>query len=67
MPRVRNSSDMDVTQSAWSDLAERTEALAMARMMRQQTPETAELLGISAPDLADGVHTVVVRDPMWGY
>jgi len=51
----------------WSDLAERTEALAMQRMMQQQTPETAELLGISAPDLADGVHTVVVRDPMWGY
>ena len=52
---------------AWSDLAERTEALAMQRMMQDQTPDTAELLGISAPDLADGVHTVVVRDPMWGY
>src|SRR4051812_14414850 len=51
----------------WSDLAERTEALAMQRMMRQQSRETVELLGISAPDLADRVHTVVVRDPMWGY
>jgi GNAT superfamily N-acetyltransferase len=58
---------MDGSRSEWSDLAERTEALAMARMMRQQSPETAALLGISALDLADGVHTVVVRDPMWGY
>lgn len=51
----------------WSDLAERTEAIAMQRMMNQQSPETVDLLGISAPDLGDGVHTVVVRDPMWGY
>lgn len=51
----------------WSDLAERTEALAMRRMMLEQSPETVELLGVSAPELADGVHTVVVRDPMWGY
>jgi ribosomal protein S18 acetylase RimI-like enzyme len=51
----------------WSDLAERTEALAMQQMMLQESPETVDLLGISAPDLADGVHTVVVRDPMWGY
>jgi hypothetical protein len=51
----------------WSDLAERTEALAMQRMMLDQSSDTVELLGISAPDLADGVHTVVVRDPMWGY
>jgi ribosomal protein S18 acetylase RimI-like enzyme len=51
----------------WSDLAERTEARAMQRMMVQLPPETAELLGVSAPDLADGVHTVVVHDPMWGY
>ena len=39
----------------------------MQRMMLQQSPETIELLGVSAPDLADGVHAVVVRDPMWGY
>jgi ribosomal protein S18 acetylase RimI-like enzyme len=51
----------------WSDLAERTEALAMQRMMLQLPPETTERLGVSAPALADGVHTVVVRDPMWGY
>jgi ribosomal protein S18 acetylase RimI-like enzyme len=51
----------------WSDLAERTEALAMQRMMHQQPARTVELLGISAPALADGVHCVVVRDPMWGY
>src|SRR5689334_12223453 len=51
----------------WSDLAERTEALAMRRMMTDQPAEVADLLGISAPPLADGVHTVVVRDPMWNY
>lgn len=58
---------MDAPNPDWSDLAERTEALAMQRMMQHQSPETADLLGVSAPDLADGVHTVVVRDPMWGY
>jgi hypothetical protein len=51
----------------WSDLAERTEALVMQRLMTDQAPQTVELLGVSAPDLADGVQTVVVRDPMWGY
>ena len=51
----------------WSDLAERTEALAMQRMMLDQSAETVDLLGASAPDLADGVQTVVVRDPMGGY
>jgi ribosomal protein S18 acetylase RimI-like enzyme len=55
------------TNSAWSDLAERTEALAMQRMMTSVAPEVAELLGVGAEPLADGVHTVVVRDPMWGY
>jgi GNAT superfamily N-acetyltransferase len=58
---------MDAPRPDWSDLAERTEAVAMQRMMREQPPETVRLLGISAPDLADGVHTVVRRDPMWGY
>ena len=59
--------DVEGPDPEWSDLAERTEALAMQRMMLEQPPEAAELLGISAPDLADGVHCVVVRDPMWGY
>ena len=67
LPRVGHSSVMDGGNPEWSDLAERTEALAMQRMMRQASPEAVDLLGISAPDLADGVHTVVVRDPMWGY
>ena len=67
MPWVGHSSNMEAANPDWSDLAERTEALAMQRMMSQASPATAELLGISAPDLADGVHTVVVRDPMWGY
>jgi ribosomal protein S18 acetylase RimI-like enzyme len=51
----------------WSDLAERTEAAAMRRMMTDQPPDVVEALGVSASALADGVHTVVVRDPMWGY
>jgi GNAT superfamily N-acetyltransferase len=51
----------------WSDLAERTEAAAMRRLMTDQPSEVVDLLGVSAPPLADGVHTVVVRDPMWGY
>lgn len=57
----------DVVDPAWSDLAERTEALAMRRMMTDQPAEVVDLLGVGAPALADGVHTVVVRDPMWGY
>jgi ribosomal protein S18 acetylase RimI-like enzyme len=52
---------------AWSDLAERTEAVAMGRMMTDQPPDVADRLGVTAPLLADGVHTVVVHDPMWGY
>jgi GNAT superfamily N-acetyltransferase len=70
MPRVGQSAAMtDATgpDAEWSDLAERTEALAMQRMMHQQPVATVERLGISAPALADGVHCVVVRDPMWGY
>jgi len=55
------------SSSEWSDLAERTEAAAMRRMMTDQPADVVELLGVSAPPLADGVHTVVVRDPMWGY
>jgi ribosomal protein S18 acetylase RimI-like enzyme len=57
----------DAARPEWSDLAECTEAIAMQRMMIDQPPDVVELLGMSAPALADGVHTVVVRDPMWGY
>ena len=39
----------------------------MKRLMNDQPPEVVELLDISAATLADGVHTIVVRDPMWGY
>jgi GNAT superfamily N-acetyltransferase len=70
MPLVGQSAAMtDATgpDPEWSDLAERTEALAMKRMMDQQPGETVERLGISAAALADGVHCVVARDPMWGY
>ena len=58
---------MDARNAAWSDLAERTEAAAMGRMATDQPAEVVELLGVSAAALADGVHTIVVRDPMWGY
>ena len=51
----------------WSDLAERTEASAMRRLMTDQPDAVVEALGVSASALADGVHTAVVRDPMWGY
>jgi|tagenome__1003787_1003787.scaffolds.fasta_scaffold20933746_3 ribosomal protein S18 acetylase RimI-like enzyme len=51
----------------WSDLAERTEAAAMRRILDDQTPEVRDLLGMSTHAVGDGVHTVVVRDPMWGY
>jgi ribosomal protein S18 acetylase RimI-like enzyme len=51
----------------WSDLAERTEAAAMRRMMTDQPADVVDLLGISVAPLADGIHTRVVRDPMWGY
>jgi GNAT superfamily N-acetyltransferase len=51
----------------WSDLAERTEAAAMRRMVEDQSPEVRERLAMSAHPAGDGVHTVVVRDPMWGY
>ncbi len=51
----------------WSDLAERTEAVAMRRILDDQTVAVRELLGMSTHAAGDGVHTVVVRDPMWGY
>jgi GNAT superfamily N-acetyltransferase len=51
----------------WSDLAERTEAVAMRRIIEDQVPEVREQLAMSTHACGDGVHTVVVRDPMWGY
>ncbi|WP_191907787.1 GNAT family N-acetyltransferase [Nocardioides cynanchi] len=66
MPRLREGADMEASPE-WSDLAECTEAVALRRMMTDQPAEVGALLGISAAPLADGVHTVVVRDPMWGY
>ena len=53
--------------SDWSDLAERTEAAAMRRIIEDQTTEVRDQLGMSTHAAGDGVHTVVVRDPMWGY
>jgi GNAT superfamily N-acetyltransferase len=51
----------------WSDLAERTEAAAMRRIVDDQTSAVQDLLGMSTHPAADGVHTVVVDDPMFGY
>lgn len=59
--------DAERTNAEWSDLAERTEAVAMQRMMQDQSPATRELLGVAVHPVADGVHTVVARDPMGGY
>lgn len=39
----------------------------MRRMMTDQPDDVIRALGVSASPVADGVHTVVVRDPMWGY
>src|SRR4051812_10141837 len=64
--RIGHSRVMTAT-SEWSDLAERTEAAAMRRLMTDQPPAVVEALGVSASALGDGVHTMVVRDPMWGY
>ena len=58
---------MSEANPEWSDLAERTEAVAMRRLLGDQTAEVRELLDISVHPAADGVHTVVVHDPMWGY
>jgi GNAT superfamily N-acetyltransferase len=58
---------MPEQNAAWSDLSERTEAAAMRRIVDDQTPEVHEQLGMSTHAAGDGVHTVVVRDPMWGY
>jgi ribosomal protein S18 acetylase RimI-like enzyme len=51
----------------WSDLAERTEALAMQRIVEDQTDAVRDQLAMSAHPAGDGIHTAVVRDPMWGY
>ncbi len=51
----------------WSDLAERTEAAAMRRIVDDQTSAVRDLLGMSSHAAADGVHVAVVHDPMFGY
>src|SRR4051794_25764743 len=69
MPRwgtVPAMTDVD-PDPVWSDLAERTEALAMRRIIDDQTADVRDQLGMSSHEAGDGVHTVVVRDPMWGY
>jgi ribosomal protein S18 acetylase RimI-like enzyme len=58
---------MSDAHADWSDLAEQTEAIAMRRLLEDQAPQVQEQLGISTHAAAEGVHTVVVHDPMWGY
>jgi ribosomal protein S18 acetylase RimI-like enzyme len=55
------------TNPLWSDLAERTEAVALRRIVDDQTTEVRDRLAMSSHPAADGVHVVVVRDPMFGY
>lgn len=55
------------TNREWSDLAERTEAAAIRRIIDDQAPEVQEQLRMSSHPAADGVHVVVVDDPMFGY
>jgi ribosomal protein S18 acetylase RimI-like enzyme len=58
---------MTEANAGWSDLAERTEAAAMRRIVDDQTAEVHDRLGMDSHPAGDGVHTVVVHDPMWGY
>jgi GNAT superfamily N-acetyltransferase len=52
----------------WSDLAERTEAIAMARFNAETDPATRSALGMETQPLGgDAVLTTVRRDPMAGY
>ena len=51
----------------WSDLAERTEAIGMARLIDDLAPEVRDLIGAATRTVGDGVHTIVSRDPMFGY
>jgi GNAT superfamily N-acetyltransferase len=51
----------------WSDLAERTEAVAMERFNAETDPATRAALGMDVRHLAGGVLTFVHRDPMGGY
>jgi GNAT superfamily N-acetyltransferase len=52
----------------WSDLAERTEAIFMARFNVETDPETRAALGMEARPLGGhAVMTLIRRDPMRGY
>jgi ribosomal protein S18 acetylase RimI-like enzyme len=57
----------DVTDADRSDLAELTEAMALRRLLEDQTEDVRGQLGMSTHVAGDGVHTVVVHDPMWSY
>src|SRR5205085_3998790 len=61
------TSDPDVVDTEWSDLAERTEAVAMERFVAETDPNTRAQLGMETRRGGDGVLTTVLRDPMGGY
>jgi GNAT superfamily N-acetyltransferase len=52
---------------SWSDLAERTEAVAMRRIVDDQTTDVRDRLGMTSHEAGDGTQVVVVHDPMWAY
>ena len=54
-------------QQEWSDLAERTEAIGMGRLIEDLTSEVQEMLGATTHTVGEAVHTIVTRDPMYGY
>jgi GNAT superfamily N-acetyltransferase len=59
--------DPDVMDTEWSDLAERTEAVAMERFVAETDANTRTQLGMETRRVGDGVLTTVLRDPMGGY
>ena len=58
---------MSSMDADWADRAERTEAIAMRRMLDDLPAGARSELGIATRDVADGVQTLVARDPMGGY
>ena len=67
MDLFSHTGDPGVVDTEWSDLAERTEAVAMERFIAETTPDTQAQLGMETRRVGDGVLTTVLHDPMGGY
>ena len=67
MDLFARTGDPVAMNSEWSDLAERTEAVAMERFNAETDPGTRAALGMETRRIGDGVLTTVLRDPMGGY